>query len=282
MSIRDILVELLKNLEGEIDFYYDETTLYLWVLYFSLLIIINAFIWFKARISLNQLEDLGPGGKSFIRVLLGLTILPIGVFMGYIYRIVTENAVTLFPSTKNFFFPVALGLLGVTQLTVYAREVINVSNLASRIYRTVYLSVLGISFLLFFLMILNSFDLIAKDYVRFLFVIVGSLYAITLVMIVLFSAIDYFRTSNKLTKVRLGMTTIAASLIFVQGVVIVLYSYAVQSGNLTNLIPLFTFTIYGLVLPSALAIYWGYIIPEKIQIWTGILPPSFLELKQDS
>lgn len=110
--------------------------------------------------------------------------------------------------------------------------------------------------------------------------ITAALIGITIcVLTVIFSTIDFFRISNRLAKVRLGMTTLSGAFFLIQ-ICSVFFYFFVTLAAVNQLVPIAAVVSYAPIFPAALAFYWGYFIPQKLQQWTGILPPSFRRLKE--
>ncbi|MFX1533533.1 MAG: hypothetical protein ACFFDI_04795 [Promethearchaeota archaeon] len=162
----------------------------------------------------------------------------------------------------------------------YVQNVINLSKFVRKIYKgmTVITTVAGISVIC--IQLIHLIYPLNDRLVTLVFVLLALILALTISLPMIFSLKDFFRISNKLTKVRLGMIIITGVFFLIQWCSVALYLVLVLTGTVSILIPLSVLSSYGESFPAALILYWGFFIPQKLQEWTGILPPSFKYLKE--
>lgn len=260
---------------------YGYSTEILWILTFVMLLVAGVIIFLalKARSKTRELGT-SKGVQAFVRTMFFLSIVPIGATISYGYRALVANDSAIFLGNSNLFYPLGAGLF-VIYYTTYITNTINLSNFVRNGFKIFYFGAWAATLIVFGSMIIKLVVPIDDLFLNTFFFFMALFFFADVFFTLLFAGIDYFRISNKLTKVRLGLSGIAGITFIINALFVVLYYYSVVNADtLSWLIPISAVLLYSFTFPTAIFMYWGFFIPEKIQEWTGILPPSFKMLKE--
>ncbi len=280
MSFIDDLIELIKNIPRPIDYPFTTTQLIIFVSIAALQIICCWLIYITARRKIKSSKMSNTGTNALLLCLLGCSLYPIGGFITYLYRLVIDPANSILFGNTNFFVVVGGGFYAIA-FTVYIKEVVNLADYVVKIFRVVFyggftlISFITTTMLIHFVYPLN------EQFVNVVFALAALALCSFMILGWVFAFIDYFRVSNKLAKVRLGMNIISATIMTIQIAFIGIYFFlTISEGKIQLLLPYTVLFVYGLNIFTALTLYYGFFIPLKLQEWTGILPPSFKALRE--
>ncbi len=273
--------DLLSNIPRDIDYPFGKTMLIIFVIIIAVQIIVCSIVYIMAVKRTKKAETKTPGIKAFTYALLGIAIYPIGGVFSYLYRLLINPAKAVFFGNTNIFIVAGIGIYAIS-FTVYIREVVNLSKAAVRMFKFVFYSGIVITTTVSIPVTINIVYPLDQTLINTAFMFAAAVLTLILIFAIVFAIIDYFRISNKLTKVRLGMSIISAIGIIIQLSSIALYYYLVlaEGSPVQAIIPHTIIIVYSLCMVTSLALYYGFFIPIKIQEWTGILPPSFKLLKE--
>ncbi|MFX0093211.1 MAG: hypothetical protein ACFFBD_15745 [Candidatus Hodarchaeota archaeon] len=225
----------------------------------------------------KRLDLTSIGSKSLPKAILGLSLLPLGVLIDIFLWFVNLESLNQLNRLIIIFEILAGVLIFTTFYTSYLLNVVNVSPFMRKLYRlmaTVISSLILVSVGVVLLLVAGIIEL--------WYYFIACLSCLGLIILVLvitmaISVIDFLRISNKLVKVRLGLTTVSGGFFLLQSVFNGLWmQLSASSGEFYNIGTILFITAS---IPIVLCLYWSFFIPVRIQEWTGILPPSFKELR---
>ncbi|MFX1254012.1 MAG: hypothetical protein ACFFCZ_20535 [Promethearchaeota archaeon] len=279
-----------ENVLREPIFMFDFWQIYLLFAFIVFTQLFLVCILYKGYENIRKVDIPSESLYDFFLALVGLTIIPLSSIFEYFCRIVTGNAYTIFEGNQTISY--ALGLMVFTlYYSQYARKVINLSEIVKLVYRIMYWVVLALGSIVVIFMsvhILAPPNILGDQFLNILFTVVSLVFAISIILTIIFSIIDIRRISNRLVRVRLSITTLSAITIMIQGILSGIYfSLTVNQPNASIVDPrqlLVAFTsvmlLFVMSVLSSILLYWGLFIPNKVQEWTGILPPSFKALRE--
>ncbi|MFX0095038.1 MAG: hypothetical protein ACFFBD_25100 [Candidatus Hodarchaeota archaeon] len=271
------LDELLKNIPRELDYMFSFEEMIALLGFIVIIEILTVLVVFSIYWKLRKAGISSAGGQTLLKTTFGLLLVPMGRILDFVYRILTGNTHAIFVGNTNVFFAAGL-LIFIIYYASYARNYINISEFLQIVYRRVSIATTIITISCLSVMLIHLFYPLDHTLVNLVFITAGILLITTLALPIIFSMIDFFRISNKLTKVRLGLTVLAGALFLVQVLAGVVY-LALATSGVSWLIPLSTILDHGEGLFISLLLLWSFFVPEKLQEWARVLPPSFQALK---
>lgn len=273
--------DLLNNIPRDIDYPFTRGQLIIFVSIIILQIIICSVVYIIATKKIRKAKTSTQGVIAFSYALLGIFIFPIGGLLSYLYRLLIDTEKSIFFGNTNIFIVIGTGIFAVSY-SLYVREVVNLSKAVTNMFKIVSFFALILASIVASIMLIHFVYPLNDTLINFIFMFAAAILSMVLVMGIIFALIDFFRISNKLTKVRLGMSILSGMSLMLQLASMAIYYYLVEAKGspLQTLIPYVVIIIYGLCFITSLALYYGFFIPIKLQEWTGILPPSFKLLRK--